>query len=151
MGHVINFLDIEHAFLLIRHAITAGRAESAIPLIDGVRKCMAGLGGSEEELRESMAAIAKECDGGIKKTKLDADLLWARIRTVERCVWAKLPDARVGSSLIGMGKRVAFCAWTCDWKVRASMSTAALELEEPFDPDEIASAITKEMRKKIST
>lgn len=83
-----------------------------------------------------------------KKTKLDADMLWARIRSVERFVWAKLPDASVGSSQ--MGKRVVFCAWTKDWRVRASMNLAAFGLE-PFDPDEIASALAAEMRMAIDT
>lgn len=40
MAHTIN-IDIDQVLVLIRLAIIAGRAEAAIPLIDGVRKSLA--------------------------------------------------------------------------------------------------------------
>lgn len=117
MNHKTSY-DVDQALVMIRRAITSGRAETVIPLIDDVREYLA------------------------KSTGM------ARIRSVERFIWAKLPDARVGSSQ--MGKRVVFCARTKDWRVSAGVDATGLT-REPFDPDFIASIIVEEMRKALSS
>ncbi len=84
---------------------------------------------------------------GHKINRLDPDSLRGRIRSVERYVWVRLPDAKVETSL--MGKRVVFCAWTSEWKVRASIDRKVIERED-IDPIELASAIVLEMKTAIS-